>query len=47
MGEITATTSVGDFVNALNTLGAGPKDIVSILQTLEAAKALKAKLKLM
>ena len=45
--EIPATTNVGDLVKALNSLGAGPKDIVSILQSLEAAKALKAQIKLM
>ncbi|MES2614158.1 MAG: flagellar basal body P-ring protein FlgI [Bdellovibrionota bacterium] len=45
--EISAVTTVGDLVKALNNLGAGPKDVVSILQSLEAAKALKAQLKLM
>lgn len=45
--EIPATTTVGDLVKTLNNLGAGPKDIVSIIQSLEAAKALKAQIKLM
>ena len=44
--EFSATT-VGDLVKTLNSLGAGPKDIVSIIQSLEAAKALKAQIKLM
>lgn len=47
VGEIPATTTVGELVRALNTLGAGPKDVVSILQTLESANALRAQLKLM
>jgi len=45
--EIPGTTTVGELVRALNTLGAGPKDVVSILQTLESAKALKAQIKIM
>lgn len=47
VGEIPATTTVGELVSALNALGAGPKDLVSILQALDAAKALKAELRLM
>lgn len=47
VSEIPASTTVGDLVRALNTLGAGPKDVVSILQTLESAKALRAQIKLM
>ncbi len=47
IGEIPAVTTVGELVSALNALGAGPKDLVSILQALDAAKALKAELRLM
>jgi flagellar P-ring protein precursor FlgI len=47
VGELPATTTVGELVSALNALGAGPKDLVSILQALDAAKALKAELRLM
>ncbi|WP_186647603.1 flagellar basal body P-ring protein FlgI [Fluviispira vulneris] len=47
VGEMPAVTSVSDLVRALNNLGAGPKDIVSIIQTLEIAKAIKAQIKLM
>lgn len=47
VSEIPATTTIGDLVKTLNNLGAGPKDIVSIIQSLEAAKALKAQIKLM
>ena len=39
--------TVGELVRALGALGAGPKDLVSILQTLEAAKALKADLRIL
>lgn len=47
VGELPGTATVGDLVKALGALGAGPKDLVSILQTLEAAKALKADLKIL
>ncbi len=47
VGQIPTSTSVGDLVAALNALGAGPKDLVAILQALEAAKALKAELRIM
>lgn len=47
VSRIPRTTTVGDLVRALNDLGAGPKDLVSILQALSAAHALKAQLKLM
>lgn len=45
VGELPTTATVNDLVRALNNLGAGPKDLVAILQALEAAKALKAELK--
>lgn len=44
---LPSTATVEELVKALNQLGAGPKDIVSILQSLEAAQALKAQIKLM
>lgn len=47
VGEIPTTTTVSALVRALNDLGAGPRDLIAILQALEAAKALKAELKLM
>ncbi len=47
VSKLEQTTTVDELVNALNVLGAGPKDVVSILQTLESARALKAQLKLM
>ena len=45
--NIPNSTTVGELVRALNALGAGPKDLVSILQALESAKALKAELKIL
>lgn len=47
VADLPLTTTVGELVRALNTLGAGPKDVVSILQTLESSKALRAKIKIM
>jgi flagellar P-ring protein FlgI len=47
IGQIDGTATVGELVKALSALGAGPKDLVSILQSLEAAKALNAELKIM
>lgn len=47
VADIPLTTTVGELVRALNALGAGPKDIVSILQTLESSKALRAKIKIL
>ncbi len=39
--------NVQDLVNALNVLGASPKDVISILQALRAANALHADLEIM
>jgi flagellar P-ring protein precursor FlgI len=36
-----------DLVNALNTLGASPKDIISILQAIKAANALHGTLEIL
>ncbi|MBX9704508.1 MAG: flagellar basal body P-ring protein FlgI [Silvanigrellaceae bacterium] len=46
VNEFKATT-VSELVTGLNALGAGPKDVVSILKALEASKALKGHIKLM
>lgn len=43
---LPATASVGDVVNALNTIGATPRDIISILQAMKAAGALHADLQI-
>lgn len=47
VSEMSASTTIGELVRALNNLGTGPKDIVSILQTLKSANALKAQLKIL
>jgi flagellar P-ring protein precursor FlgI len=44
VGELPATTTVGELVNALNSFGAGPKDLVSILQALAKSGAINAEL---
>lgn len=41
---LPATVNVGDVVNALNAIGATPRDIISILQAMKAAGALHAEL---
>lgn len=41
------TANVGDVVNALNAIGATPRDIISILQAMKAAGALHADLQIM
>lgn len=43
---LPATTNVGDVVNALNAIGATPRDIISILQSIKAAGALHADLQI-
>lgn len=43
---LPATASVGDVVNALNAIGATPRDIISILQAMKAAGALHADLQI-
>ncbi|MEN6412102.1 MAG: flagellar basal body P-ring protein FlgI [Veillonellales bacterium] len=44
---LPATANVGDVVNALNAIGATPRDIISILQAIKAAGALHADLQIM
>ncbi|MCE5299879.1 MAG: flagellar basal body P-ring protein FlgI [Spirochaetia bacterium] len=39
--------NVQDLVNALNALGASPKDVISILQAIKAAQALHAEIEIM
>ncbi len=43
---LPATANVGDVVNALNAIGATPRDIISILQAMKAAGALHADLEI-
>ena len=44
--QITGTT-VGELVNTLNKIGATPREIISILQAIKQAGALKAKLEVL
>jgi len=44
---LPATTTVQDLAKALNTLGANPRDLVSILQAIKAAGALDAELEVL
>ncbi|HIC98048.1 MAG TPA: flagellar biosynthesis protein FlgA, partial [Aquificaceae bacterium] len=39
--------SVGELVNSLNRIGATPREIISVLQAIKAAGALKAKLEVL
>jgi flagellar P-ring protein precursor FlgI len=43
---LPATANVGDVVNALNAVGATPRDIISILQAIKASGALHADLQI-
>ena len=43
---LPAASSVGDVVNALNSVGATPRDVISILQAMKAAGALHADLQI-
>jgi flagellar P-ring protein precursor FlgI len=39
-------TTIQDVVNALNSIGAAPRDVIAILQAIKAAGALKAKIEI-
>jgi flagellar P-ring protein precursor FlgI len=41
-----AGTTIGDLVKALNALGVGPRDLISIFQSIKAAGALQAELEI-
>jgi flagellar P-ring protein precursor FlgI len=41
---LPATTTVGELVNALNSIGASPRDVIAILQAMNQAGALHAEL---
>ena len=47
MAVLQATASVGELVEALNTLGATPRDIVTVLQAIQAAGALYGQLEVL
>jgi flagellar P-ring protein precursor FlgI len=44
VGELTSTATIGELVSSLNALGAGPKDLVSIIQALSKSGAIQADL---
>jgi flagellar P-ring protein precursor FlgI len=45
--EVKAGTTVAELVSALNSLGASPRDLISILQALKLSGALQAELEVM
>jgi flagellar P-ring protein precursor FlgI len=44
LGILTGSVTLRDLVGGLNALGVGPRDLISILQTIKAAGALQADL---
>jgi flagellar P-ring protein precursor FlgI len=44
LGILTANVTLRDLVASLNALGVGPRDMISILQSIKAAGALQAEL---
>ena len=46
MGVLPAAVTLQELVRGLNSLGVGPRDLISILQTIRAAGALQAELEL-
>lgn len=42
--ELPGTSTIGELVNGLNSLGVKPRDLISILESIKAAGALQAKL---
>jgi flagellar P-ring protein precursor FlgI len=47
LAVLSAGVSLQELVNGLNALGVGPRDMISILQTIKAAGALQAEIELM
>ena len=45
--QVLEGVSIGEVVGALNQLGVGPRDLISILQAIRAAGALDAELKVL
>ena len=44
---VKQSVNIGDLVNALNALGATPRDMIAIFQALQRAGALQAELVIM
>jgi flagellar P-ring protein FlgI len=47
MAVLPAGVSLQELVNGLNALGVGPRDMITILQTIKAAGALQAEIEAM
>ena len=47
LAVVDESVNLQDLVNGLNSLGIGPRDMISILQALKTAGALQAEIKLM
>ena len=47
MAVLPASVSLQELVNGLNALGVGPRDMITILQTIKAAGALQAEIEVM
>ncbi|MCG8635327.1 MAG: flagellar basal body P-ring protein FlgI [Desulfobacterales bacterium] len=45
--ELPGTSTIGELVNGLNSLGVKPRDLISILESIKAAGALQAKLEIL
>jgi flagellar P-ring protein precursor FlgI len=44
MGILRGSVTLDDLVRGMNSLGVGPRDLITILQTIKAAGALQAEL---
>jgi flagellar P-ring protein FlgI len=44
LAVLPAGVTLGELVNGLNALGVGPRDLITILQTIKAAGALQAEI---
>lgn len=47
LGIVTGSVELQDLVNGLNSLGVGPRDMITILQAIKAAGALQAEIEVM
>ena len=47
LGILKSGVSLQEMVNGLNALGVGPRDMITILQTIKAAGALQAEIEVM
>jgi flagellar P-ring protein precursor FlgI len=45
--ELPGTSTIGELVNGLNSLGVRPRDLISILESIKAAGALQASLEIL